>query len=40
MKMITLNNGMQVPQIGFGTFKATNVDGYRTVADAIQRATD
>ena len=35
MKTITLNNGVEIPAIGFGTYKSTNTDGYTVVMDAI-----
>ncbi|MCR5098886.1 MAG: aldo/keto reductase [Lachnospiraceae bacterium] len=36
MKEIRLNNGVTIPQIGFGTYKATTADGYEVVLDAIR----
>lgn len=36
MKMVTLNNGVKMPGIGFGTYKSTNTDGYTVVMDAIR----
>jgi diketogulonate reductase-like aldo/keto reductase len=36
MDMITLNNGVQMPAIGFGTYKSTTDDGYQVVLDAIR----
>lgn len=37
MKELTLNNGVKIPIIGFGTYKATNAaEGYRIVSEAIE----
>ena len=36
MRDITLNNGVSIPQIGFGTYKTTVQDGYRIILDAIR----
>lgn len=36
MKNVTLNNGVLIPEIGFGTYKATVSDGYRAVSEAIE----
>jgi diketogulonate reductase-like aldo/keto reductase len=35
MKKITLNDGNTIPEIGFGTYKATDGAGYEVVLDAI-----
>ncbi len=36
MKNRTLNNGVEIPQIGFGTYKSTaNTEGWKVVAEAI-----
>ena len=35
MKDIVLNNGISIPVIGFGTYKATTEDGYGIILDAI-----
>lgn len=36
MKYIKLNNGVEIPQIGFGTYKSTtNTEGWKVVAEAI-----
>ncbi len=36
MQQILLNNGMRIPQIGYGTYKSTLEDGYRPIAEAIR----
>ncbi len=36
MKEIQLNNGVNIPVIGFGTYKSTVDDGYRVISDAIR----
>ena len=36
VKEIILNDGNRIPEIGFGTYKATNGDGYKVVLDAIR----
>lgn len=36
MKDIILNDGNRIPDIGFGTYKATSEDGYRVILDAIK----
>lgn len=35
MKKITLNNGIELPAVGFGTYKATGNEGIEAVAGAI-----
>lgn len=32
----TLNNGLKIPAIGYGSFLATNENGYQTILDAIK----
>lgn len=34
--MITLNNGVQIPQLGFGTFRVTEADTQRVVEQALE----
>ncbi|MDO5545971.1 MAG: aldo/keto reductase [Eubacteriales bacterium] len=34
--MVTLNDGNQIPAVGFGTYKSTNEAGYRVVLDAVR----
>lgn len=36
MREVILNDGNKIPEVGFGTYKATNGDGYRVVLDAIR----
>ena len=36
MREIVLNDGNKIPEIGFGTYKSTNGDGYKVVLDAIR----
>lgn len=36
MKNITLNSGISIPVIGFGTYKSTISEGYKVVSDAIK----
>ncbi len=36
MHNIELNNGVMIPAIGYGTYKATNQDGYSVILDAIR----
>ncbi len=36
MKEIKLNNGVMIPQIGYGTYKSTTEDGYQVVLEAIR----
>ena len=36
MNTITLNDGNKIPEVGFGTYKATNGAGYKVVSDAIR----
>ncbi len=36
VKNIELNNGVMIPQIGFGTYKSTDNDGYGVIADALR----
>lgn len=36
MREIILNDGNKIPDIGFGTYKATNGGGYEVVLDAIR----
>lgn len=36
MKKILLNDGNFIPDVGFGTYKATNVSGYEVILDAIR----
>ncbi len=36
MNEVLLNNGVSVPQIGYGTYKSTLEDGYRPILEAIQ----
>lgn len=36
MQKFTLNDGNQIPAVGFGTYKATAGDGYKVVLDAIR----
>ena len=35
MKTIMLNDGNRIPEVGFGTYKATVGSGYKVVLDAI-----
>ena len=35
MEYITLNNGIQMPIIGFGTWAVRGKEGYNTLLDAI-----
>ena len=35
MREIKLNNGVLIPQIGFGTYKSTVEDGFEVILDAI-----
>lgn len=34
-KNIRLNNGVEIPVIGFGTYKTTEMDGYKVISEAI-----
>ena len=34
--MVTLNNGVEIPLIGFGLYKVEKADAYRVVSDAIK----
>ena len=36
MEKLTLNNGVEIPRVGFGTFRSTVADGYQVVADALR----
>lgn len=36
IKNIRLNNGVEIPAIGFGTYKSTESDGYKVVLDALR----
>lgn len=36
MEMVTLNNGVEIPLIGFGLYKVEKADAYRVVSDAIK----
>ncbi len=36
MKMITLNDGNMIPEIGFGTYKATAGSGHQVILDAVR----
>ena len=36
MKEIILNDGNKIPAIGYGTYKATNEDGYEVILNAIK----
>lgn len=36
MKTYTLSNGVRIPVIGFGTYKATDEDAYRAVLKALE----
>ena len=36
MEMVTLNNGVEIPLIGFGLYKVEKSDAYRVVSDAIK----
>ncbi len=36
MREIVLNDGNKIPDVGFGTYKATNESGYEVVLDAIR----
>ena len=36
MRQVRLNNGMDIPQIGFGVYKATDQGGYSVLAEAIR----
>lgn len=36
MEMITLNNGVEIPLIGFGLYKVEKNEAYRVVSDAIK----
>lgn len=37
MNTFTLNNGVAIPQLGFGTFKMNGEECARNVAEAIRR---
>ena len=32
----TLNNGIVIPAVGYGSYKATDVDGKRVISDALR----
>lgn len=36
MRTVRLNNGVEIPVIGFGTYKATGDDGWKVVLEAIE----
>ena len=36
MEMVTLNNGVEIPLIGFGLYKVEKAEAYRVVSDAIK----
>ena len=36
METVTLNNGVQIPMVGFGTYRSTENNGWRVVLDAIE----
>ena len=36
MKNVVLNNGAEIPVIGFGTYKSTIDEGFRVISDAIR----
>lgn len=36
MREIVLNDGNKIPDVGFGTYKATNESGYEVILDAIR----
>ena len=36
METVTLNNGVQIPMVGFGTYRSTEKNGWRVVLDAIE----
>ena len=36
MKNVVLNNGTEIPVIGFGTYKSTIDEGFRVISDAIR----
>ena len=36
MRETVLNNGVTIPDIGFGTYKSTTNEGYRVIGDAIK----
>lgn len=37
MEHITLNDGQQIPLLGFGTYKATDAEGIESVQEALRR---
>ena len=36
METVTLNNGVQIPMVGFGTYRSTEKNGWHVVLDAIE----
>lgn len=36
METLLLNNGVEIPRVGFGTYRSTLDDGYKVVADALR----
>ncbi len=36
MQKVTLNNGVEIPAIGFGTYRSTDRDGHKVILDAIR----
>lgn len=39
MEYYTLRDGLELPKVGFGTYKLNGTDGVRAISSAIDQAT-